>query len=60
MTIRKCLNCNQPIPITRIKTAIYCKDTCKARYHEKKQASEIQKNINDNNSNSNNNYESTS
>ena len=39
MTIRKCRHCNQAIPKERQLNAVYCSDSCKARYHEKKQAS---------------------
>lgn len=39
MTIRKCRHCNQVIPKERQLNAVYCSDSCKARYHEKKQAS---------------------
>ncbi len=39
MTIRKCRHCNQAIPKERQLNAVYCSDSCKARYHEKKQPS---------------------
>ncbi len=39
MTIRKCRHCNQAIPKERQLNAVYCSDSCKARYHEKKQVS---------------------
>lgn len=39
MTIRKCRHCNQAIPKERQLNAVYCSDSCKARYHEKKQTS---------------------
>jgi hypothetical protein len=36
MSIRKCRHCNQPIPKERQLNAVYCSDSCKARYHENK------------------------
>lgn len=36
MSIRKCRHCNQAIPKERQMNAVYCSDSCKARYHENK------------------------
>lgn len=41
MTQRICRNCGEPIPENRQANALYCSDSCKARYSEKKKTGEI-------------------